>query len=73
MGSPWGPRDNFKCHRKYAKKALKAYRKAVQGDKEDTLVDLLVDLRHWADRSPYNFQDELDKSAICYQEEIDGR
>lgn len=44
------------------------HEKGMNAD-EDGLFDLLVDLRHWADREGLDFDDAIEHSKACYVEE----
>lgn len=52
-----------------AESALLTYRKATQCDFEDSLVDLLTDLMHWARFSRFDFDLALDRARMNYDAE----
>ena len=52
-----------------AQEAMTAYMDSKSTDAESCLFDLLVDLRHWADRSGKDFNDTILRSQLCYAEE----
>ena len=52
-----------------AGEALKAFMLNTGTDEEDALADLLTNLRHWADRSAYDFENEQARADRNYAEE----
>lgn len=56
----------------WADKAIQTFMKTTGTDLEDTLVDLLCDLMHWADRNNCDFKIALDRARAHYTEETGG-
>jgi hypothetical protein len=54
---------------KWAKAALRAFRKATSADEEEALGDLLCDLMHWSDRNNMDFDAALDRARMHYEAE----
>jgi hypothetical protein len=49
--------------------AVVAFQNETGTDDEDCLCDLLCDLRHWADRNGYDWENQMRRAANHYTEE----
>ena len=56
---------------RWAGAALELFMKTTGCDLEDSLGDLLADLRHWADRNGFDWQLALDRAMGHYAEETE--
>ena len=54
----------------WADKALRTFRKQTGCDHEDSLCDLIADLRHWADAQNFDFDAALYRAAHHYEAEL---
>lgn len=71
-GLPPDPEGANASRAKPAQIAVEAYKreKGLVDDGQHGLYDLLIDLRHWADRVGLDFEDTNTRSLECYTEEI---
>ncbi len=69
VGLPPDPDGLNESRAKRAAETLSAYVRVGNTDEESQLYDLLVDLRHWADRNGADFDDIVTKSKASYVEE----
>lgn len=53
----------------WADLAIREFMEATRADPEDALCDLLADLMHWADRTGFDFGEELESAREHYQAE----
>lgn len=53
---------------KSAHKALAEYRQ--ENDNQEALIDLLTDLKHWADKRQVDFDHALDVARMHYHHEV---
>lgn len=53
----------------WAAVAIVSFLKVCRTDMEDVLADLLCDLMHWSDRHGFNFEKELNRAKMHYEEE----
>jgi hypothetical protein len=57
---------------KWARAALRTFRKATGADVEEALGDLLADLMHWSDRNSFDFDAALERARTHYEAETAG-
>lgn len=69
VGLPPDPDGLNKNRAQRAADAVSAYVRNGNTDEESQLYDLLVDLRHWADRNGKDFDETVAKSKDSYLEE----
>lgn len=69
VGLPPDPDGLNESRAKRAAGALQVYQRVASTDDESLLYDLLVDLRHWADRNGTDFDETVAKSKESYVEE----
>ncbi len=55
---------------KWADKAIRTFRKQTGCDHEDSLCDLIADLRHWADAQNFDFEAALYRAGHHYEAEL---
>jgi len=54
----------------WADKAIRTFRKQTGCDHEDSLCDLIADLRHWADAQNFDFDAALYRASYHYEAEL---
>ena len=54
----------------WADKAIRTFRKQTGCDFEDSLCDLIADLRHWADAQNFDFDAALYRAGHHYEAEL---
>lgn len=69
VGLPPDPDGLNESRAKRAAETLSAYVRIGSTGEGSELYDLLVDLRHWADRNGADFDDVVTKSKASYVEE----
>lgn len=68
-GLPPDPDGLNESRAESAGKAMAAFMKTANTDDESNLYDLLVNLRHWADRNGRDFDDVVERGRMSYDEE----
>lgn len=66
---PDGENDN---RAGWANEAIATFQTETECEDSDVLVDLLCDLRHWADREGRDWEAEFDRAMRMYAEETKG-